>query len=425
MATCLPVQRHPIAACVAAAFALTAATRLCHAANDIVTSCSDSGPGSLRDTIAGAAEGDTVVLNPTALQCSSITLSGGEILVRQDNLTVKYDGDNANRFTIAGSNQRVFHHIGSGTLTLQRLDVELGKYTGLPGAVAAGGCIYSPSGTVDLEYSSVGACSVTSGSTGTSQGSGGGAVTAYILLVNHSTITGSSVSDPTAAFGGGASAAYASVSYSSITGNMSSGVGGGLSATSMRVSNSTISGNKAAGGGGALATANVFYIENSTIAFNQSDGSAVIAVHYESLSPFGTPHHAVIQSSILSNNVNTGAAPGYDVRTYGRIYQYGGFTYDMVVMGSNDIVMSASSQVFLPVDTRRQDPLLLPLADNGGGTLTHAFGDASPAYRNGANPGKTTNDQRGDGFARAIDGVVDIGAYEEQTRDVVYASGFE
>jgi len=390
-----------------------------------VTNFNDSGPGSLRDTIAAAAENDTVVLNPASLQCSSITLSGGEILVRQNYLTIKYNGDNANRFTIAGSNHRVFHHTGTGTLTLQRLAVELGKYKGPAGAIAAGGCIYSPAGTIDLEYSSVGACSVMSGSTGTSVGSAGGAVLAYRLFVNHSTITGSGVSDPTGALGGGASAVYASVTYSSITGNSSSGAGGGLSATSVRVTNSTISGNEAARGGGAIATANTFYLDNSTIAFNRSGGSAVIAVHYQSLNPFGTTNRAVINSSILSNNTNTGSSPGYDLRTYGRIYQYGGFSYDMVVLGSSNIVMSASSDTFLPGDTRRSDPLLLPLADNGGGTLTHAFRDASPAYGHGANPSKAKNDQRGGAYARAIDGAVDIGAYEAQSRDVVFASGFD
>lgn len=424
MDNCVPVcGRRPVAACIAATFALASMTPICFAANDVVSNCNDSGPGSLRDTIAAAGEDDTVVLNPTSLQCSSITLSGGEILIRQDNLTVKYNGDNANRFTIAGSDHRVFHHTGKGILTLQRLAVETGKYQGQPGAVAAGGCVYSPYGTVDLEYSSVGACSVTSGSTGTSVGSYGGAVSAYRLVVNHSTITGSSVDDPTGASGGGASAVYASVTYSSITGNSSSGGGGGLSANSVRVTNSTISGNEAAFGGGAIATGNVFYIDNSTIAFNRSGGSAVIAVH--PLNLFGTPSRAVIYSSILSNNSNTGASSGYDLRSYGTIYEYGGFTSDMVVRGSNNIVMSASNNTFLPGDTRASDPLLLPLANNGGATLTHAFRDASPAYGHGANPNMETNDQRGNGYARAIEGAVDIGAYEAQSRDVVFASGFD
>jgi hypothetical protein len=62
------------------------------------------------------------------------------------------------------------------------------------------------------------------------------------------------------------------------------------------------------------------------------------------------------------------------------------------------------------------DPVLKPLADNGGLTRTLALGPGSPARNAGDNAaaGGLTADQRGPGFARIADGVVDIGAFEVQ-----------
>jgi hypothetical protein len=64
------------------------------------------------------------------------------------------------------------------------------------------------------------------------------------------------------------------------------------------------------------------------------------------------------------------------------------------------------------------DPLLGPLANNGGPTLTHALLPGSPAIDAGdpAIPDPPPTDQRG--FAR-IYGSVDLGAFEAQPLDVV------
>ena len=64
------------------------------------------------------------------------------------------------------------------------------------------------------------------------------------------------------------------------------------------------------------------------------------------------------------------------------------------------------------------DAGLNPLADNGGPTQTHSLQLTSPALNRGpvpvpAFPGNDF-DQRGTGFARVVDGVVDVGAYEVQ-----------
>jgi hypothetical protein len=60
------------------------------------------------------------------------------------------------------------------------------------------------------------------------------------------------------------------------------------------------------------------------------------------------------------------------------------------------------------------DPLLGPLQDNGGPTKTHALLIGSPAIDAGNNAYATDWDQRGEGFPRIVNGIIDIGAFEYQ-----------
>jgi hypothetical protein len=59
------------------------------------------------------------------------------------------------------------------------------------------------------------------------------------------------------------------------------------------------------------------------------------------------------------------------------------------------------------------DPMLEPLADNGGVCQTHALASTSPAIDNGSNPLKLKYDQRGPFcYFRVVGDGVDIGAFE-------------
>src|SRR6202022_2943055 len=53
-------------------------------------------------------------------------------------------------------------------------------------------------------------------------------------------------------------------------------------------------------------------------------------------------------------------------------------------------------------------PPLGPLQDNGGPTLTHALLAGSPAIDAGNNEYATDWDQRGEGFPRIVNGIIDI-----------------
>src|SRR5262249_41121260 len=81
----------------------------------------------------------------------------------------------------------------------------------------------------------------------------------------------------------------------------------------------------------------------------------------------------------------------------------------------HDLIGDASGcEGFDPTDLLDLDPLLGPLQDNGGPTLTMSLLPGSPAIDAGDNTGAPVWDQRGHGFRRIVDGRIDIGAFEVQ-----------
>jgi hypothetical protein len=95
------------------------------------------------------------------------------------------------------------------------------------------------------------------------------------------------------------------------------------------------------------------------------------------------------------------------------------------VAGDHDLIGSDGSDILLPPDTLRGDPLLAPLADNDGPTLTHALMTGSPAIDAGDDFFELATDQRGS--ARIAGAAPDIGAFElaQPFPDGVFADGFD
>ncbi|MGH8040786.1 MAG: choice-of-anchor Q domain-containing protein [Rudaea sp.] len=486
-----PMTRRRLAAAIAACFALAAFATPCFANYDNVTNCNDTGAGSLRSTIASAASGDTVVLNPTAMHCSSITLASGEIVVPQNDLTVKYNADNANQITISGGldhgikyfheyDYRVFHHTGGGKITLQRLNVVGGFYQSVsPTKSVAGGCIDS-SGVVDLVRSTVSGCSLTADLGLTFTLRGGGVYAAKGLIMDHSTISESRVENRyfgtytynyysqtfkrtnyygAPAQGGGAFANnYINAQYSTISENESfsysfNSLGGGIflynanSNNTSSIQQCTISYNEAQRAAGLMAAnlSGAFTILNSTISGNElgnffSDNKGLYQYSYA--------HGAAILSlgplSVRNSTITGSNAPGKDAVFFGKTAHSGqvGFAstiiatnfssfdvssqYSIVVEGGYNLIQSHANTITFAFPPATGDPLLQPLADNGGPTLTHAFRIGSPAFGSGVRLGNPPTDQRGTGFPRqAPNGDVDIGAYQEQVRDRIFSDGFD
>lgn len=72
------------------------------------------------------------------------------------------------------------------------------------------------------------------------------------------------------------------------------------------------------------------------------------------------------------------------------------------------------ANVQLPEGTLVADPRLLPLANNGGPTRTHALAADSPAIDAGSEADVGPYDQRGVGYPRLVGSMKDIGAFERQ-----------
>jgi hypothetical protein len=159
------------------------------------------------------------------------------------------------------------------------------------------------------------------------------------------------------------------------------------------VTNSTVSGNSAGTNGGGIAnTYGSVHLANGTIANNTAAGHGGGVYFRYAYYTFD------MQSTIIAGNQAAGSAE--DV-----------WPPNAYITGANDLVVAANGGQ-LPADTLRDDPMLLPLADNGGPTLTHALDPLSPAIDTGANPHDLEFDQRGSGHARVDGRTADIGAFE-------------
>ena len=415
----------------------------------VVQNCDDSGPGSLRDTIAGAASGDMIDLSE--LTCSTITLTSGAIEIPQDDLYIKYSGEGGTPPSVDGNlSGRVFHHTGTGTLKLVGLTITHGKYDNADAyyvTSATGGCIYS-AGSVYLAGSTVTACTARdtrgedaaggavyasgsltldhatlSSSTAYSSSrfaDGGGAFAHGAVYASYSEIGANSTSGLLGGFGGGlavvnAAATESTIASSTIDGNTAQQDGGGLfvsgignSGSALSLANSTISGNTVTAGYAAAAyVLGPLEITASTVAFNDSSGVA--------LALGSAAYPVAIDSSILADN----HAGTFD----DDIGAYGG---TLTITGSHDLIIDAEPSIVLPGDTIGAEPLLDPLADNGGATRTHALADGSPALDAGDNDAGLSFDQRGNGFARVAGTAADIGAFERQaSTDTIFADGFD
>ncbi len=146
------------------------------------------------------------------------------------------------------------------------------------------------------------------------------------------------------------------VTNTTISNNRVMSLGGGIHVAmgTLTIENSTISGNTAYDQGGGISidsTASVNII-NSTIAYNSA---AVDGGIYDG----NSSQNVTFSDSIVSNNIGGNCA-----------------TLSSALLTSGSNIDSDGSCGF---DISNQDPLLQPLADNGGPGFTHALGDGSPA----------------------------------------------
>lgn len=469
----------PSISCIAAALAL--ALPKAEAATRTVTSCANTGAGSLRSAVASAGSGDTVVFDTVQMNCSTITLTSGQISIGVQELTIQGPADST--LTVGGFNSsRVFLDYGDHArkLTLSNLTIANGYVSvQTSGYLAIGGCIET-SGELILSHVTVSGCKARGLVSGT-QALGGG-IFAYRLTMQDSTITNNEASGYGGAFGGGALVQDRMTIVSSrITDNTASritnfGVGGGLNRSSVTAGNgdvlitaSTISGNHADVGGGLAVVygySTSAKLERNTLSGNKADVYSG-AIHLLSKPGYGNTttirnstvsgnrsyklvggvynngYLTIDNSTILGNTAatsvfNTTYAMAAGLCTTAATLHSTIIAYNTVdpssesdlngvfsptISGSGNLIMVTLAGTTPPPGTLTVAPFMAPLQDNGGPTLTHALLPSSPALGTGNNVAHLASDQRGPGFARSTAGKTDIGAF--QSGDGIFYGGFD
>jgi hypothetical protein len=332
-----------------------------------------------------------------------------------------------------------------GNLTLDDVVVQNNLARGGDAAVFSaehngfGGGIYSTGGSLHLSASTLTNNQAIGGRGGENSygagdgGSGGGAglyATGGSLDISGSTLAYNQANGGNGASGPASCNPYGC--YGSPGGSGGAGQGAGLyvGGGTLTLSNSTIAANTLHGGtgggslygiggaGGAaqgsglwLATGATAHISFSTIATNQATGGShgSSTYSYYASGPAtggGLYNQGTLQSrdTILADNTVSGPGTNTSPDLAGNLGS----------LGHNLIGNTFGGSGFDATDLLNVDPLLGPLQDNGGPTQTMALLPGSPAIDAGDNTNAPTWDQRGPGYPRIVNGIIDIGAFEVQ-----------
>jgi hypothetical protein len=440
-----------------------------------VTNTNDSGPGSLRQALADANDGDTIHFDPS-LNGQTITLTTEELVIDK-NVTVI--GPGPSLLTVAPSSQtrfRIFHVMPGHDATIEGLHIAGGSVN----LGSSGGGVLNDHASLTISNCSLTTNGATYGGAIYSDGSGGSATLAVLnssISGNHAvsagggiynngstatvSLTNSSVSSNSAFYsdnqfavgdGGGIynGGGTLTITNTAVNNNLAgvtdpfpAGTGGGISSSgTLTITNSTISGNSGYLAGGGIACGGAVTITSSTVSGNyanaQHDGqpygrgggisgsvtlaNSTLSGNYASLSGGGINGGGGITNTTISGNngggiVVSGALEiGNTVLKAGtgaNISNNGG-----MVTSHGYNVCSDNGGGFLngPGDQINTDPMLGPLQDNGGPTFTHELLTGSPAIDAG-DPNFTPPpyyDQRGPVFFRIRNGRIDVGSFEVQ-----------
>jgi hypothetical protein len=342
------------------------------AATDTVTNVADSGPGSLRATVAAAMSGDTIGFAPGVT--GTITLSSGPISFSKD-LTV--DGPGAGSLTIDANGAQALA-IGGGTVSISGLTFINGRATdggaiGDTGSapLAVSGCTFksnqatgtgfgtgfggaistqSPVTVTDSSFisnsaQSGGAITAIGGVTvsdstfesnhahGTVQSAGTTTVTGYGGAIDNGeygagngdpsgsvTVTASTFDSNEADIAGAIVSATVAIDHSTLTSNKAAGTvnvggireafgGAVFVANNGSMTDDTVTGNSAAGGGGGVESGGGLTVSDSTFMSNTAGGFGGGGVLIASiLSPVSVP--GTIRDSAFVANSATGGSGG-------------------------------------------------------------------------------------------------------------------
>jgi len=411
---------------------LAATTMSAHAATITVTNRNDSGPGSLRQALHDANDGDTITFAVTG---TIVLTSGG--LVLDKNVTIS--GPGPDRLSIDGNQAKfecvfgVAQYNTANTVTISGLTVTngvCGIYSD-HSILTVSNCVVTANGGDGPSFFGIGINNMRGPTARVERRNDCDAREAYgdrpagfaMLTVANCVISdnsGSGVENLSAAV---------TITNTTISGNSADeggGIytGGGKLPGNLTVINSTISGNFASSDGGGIASGfSGLTIVNSTISGNSvgdpdyGDGGG-IASGYGVVPPALT----ITNSTVSGNSAATcGGVCGGTVEIGNTILNAnasGNIDGTVTSHGYNISSDDGGGLLTGPGDQINTDPLLGPLRDHGGPTLTHVPLRGSPAIDAG-DPGFTPppdHDQRGACFYRVFGGRIDVGSVETQLR---------
>ena len=341
--------RHLSASGPIAVVLLYATAVLAHAGTLTVTNTNDSGPGSLRQALADANDGDTIGFAVSG----AIGLTSGELLVDKD---VTISGPGADNLAVDGNaKNRVFHITTGRTVVISGLTIRNGFVTGdFPDGIGAG--IYNDHATLTVDDCVISGNLATSGAgiyndaynpgeTGdnavltvnnsifganVSNGGGGGIYSFVfhrgeaVLTINNSAFTGNSAGNDNSGGGIGNASfdvptqARATLTHCTFSGNSAGFEGGGIfnyglgkGLSTIQVDSSTLSENSAEQGGGICNNSDglgfaAIDIDNSSLTGNSAtDGGGVCNFGFS-----GNAELRISNSTLSNNSSQTGGGIG-------------------------------------------------------------------------------------------------------------------
>jgi hypothetical protein len=405
-----------------------------HAATLTVINTNDNGPGSLRQGLTTANDGDTINFTVTG----TITLTGGGLPINK-NITIS--GPGADQLSIDGSQAVVVLGIFpdktaaisgltirnglvgiwiQGTLSVSNCTIRLNSIGGIlndHSTLLVSNCVISNNSEYGIDNNGfsflssndhlVRIAAATIENSIISDNSGPGVTNTGELTILDSTISGNSAGSTN--YGGGISSGtfkapgIVIISNTTISDNSApEGGGGGIEIEygGLIIVNSTVSGNSARDNGGGIDNLEgSVLVANSTIVGNSAKfGGGVYNVGQQGLGTLETGNTVFDAGSSGENIFNNGGFVGSD-------------GYNLCSDDGGGLLNSPGDQI-------NTDPLLAPLQDNGGPTFTHLPLPGSPAIDAG-DPSFTRppfHDQRGSCFYRVFGRRIDVGSVETQPR---------
>jgi predicted outer membrane repeat protein len=400
-----------------------AADLVCTTGPISVMNANDSGAGSLRQAIIDICAGGTINFN-SSLSGQTITLVS--TLVLNKDLTI--DGSSlTTRIALSGNNTVQVVQVNSNVaITIKSLVIQNGK------AVENGGGIYVNTGATLVVFDSLFlANNAVENPYLVGVGEGGAIYSLGNLTIDRGTFSGNSASRGGAVSCSGGTSKTLTVIDSSYISNhaLSDSLGNGGDAgaifenCNLIITASTFSGNTAAHSGGAVLTdndVNPTQVTNSTFYANAANSGGGIAnfggliVKNSTFSNNNSSNGGAVRNGIggvlsLRNSILANSVGGVDC-----IKSDGAPDIENI---SNLIESTAAAFESCGVSLLTSDPLLGPLADNGGFTQTMALLSGSPAIDAGNDGNCPGADQRG--VTRPQGSQCDMGAYEWQPSSTV------